>query len=238
MGLGGGDLDQICQRARELELAVILGIVERGANRGGQTLYCSSVYIDDHGTILSVHRKLMPTYDERLVWGPGDGHGLRVHPLKGFQVSRLNCWENWMPLPRASIYAQGSNVHFAHWPGSVGLTKDITRFIAMESRSFVISVGNHLTTEDFCPNIPHYDLIKSSSAQTLASGGSCISGPDGKWIVEPQTSHNTLIVAELDMDRVREERQNFDPAGHYSRPDVTKLVVNRSRQSTVQFEDQ
>ncbi|TRY75390.1 hypothetical protein TCAL_15626 [Tigriopus californicus] len=202
-----GDLTGVCTSAKDLNLVVILGIIEVGEDRGGQTLYCSSVYIDK-GEILSVHRKLMPTYDERLVWGPGDGHGLQVHPLKGFQISRLNCWENWMPLPRASLYAQGSNVHFAHWPGSVGLTKDITRFIAMES-----------------------------SAKVLATGGSCIAGPNGKWLIEPQTCHDTLLTADLDLEQVREERQNFDPVGHYSRPDVTKLIVNRTRQSTVEFKD-
>ena len=92
--------------------------------------------------IKSVHRKLQPTYDERLTWSPGDGNGLQVHPLKQFTVGGLNCWENWMPLPRTALYGQGENLHVAVWPGSDHNTKDITRFIARESRSYVLSVSS------------------------------------------------------------------------------------------------
>ena len=100
------------------------------------------VYIDQEGEIRSVHRKLQPTYDERLTWSQGDGNGLQVHALKGFRVGGLNCWENWMPLARTALYGQGENLHIAVWPGAVRNTEMITRMIAQESRSFVVSVSS------------------------------------------------------------------------------------------------
>ncbi|GER58247.1 nitrilase [Patiriisocius marinus] len=232
-----GDLDTVCTLAKKYKLATYLGIIERPLDRGGHSVYASLVYINQEGEVKSVHRKLQPTYDERLTWAPGDGNGLQVHPLKQFTVGGLNCWENWMPLPRAALYGQGENLHVAVWPGSDHNTKDITRFIARESRSYVISVSSLMDKNDFPENTPHIAKILKNCPQVLANGGSCIAGPDGEWLVEPDITTNGNIYHTLNVDRVYEERQNFDPVGHYSRPDVTKLVVNRERQSTVSFED-
>jgi nitrilase len=142
-----------------------------------------------------------------------------------------------MPLVRASLYGLGEDLHIAIWPGGVHNTQNITRFIAFESRSYVASVSGLMRKSDFPAGTPHLSAILENSKDVLADGGSCIAGPDGKWIVEPVVGEEKLIVATLDHQRVREERQNFDPVGHYSRPDVTKLTVNRERQSTVKFED-
>ncbi|WP_281541397.1 carbon-nitrogen hydrolase family protein [Maribacter aestuarii] len=232
-----GELNEICKIAKEHGIAIYLGIMERAWNRGGHSIYASLVYIDAMGEIKSVHRKLQPTYDERLTWAPGDGNGLRVHSLKQFTVGGLNCWENWMPLARTALYGQGENLHIAVWPGSDHNTKDITRFIARESRSYVVSVSAFMTKEDFPKNTPHLDAIIAKSPGILANGGSCIAGPDGEWLIEPVINKEGLIYQELDFNRVYEERQNFDPVGHYSRPDVTRLTVNRERQSTVEFKD-
>ena len=196
------------------------------------------MYIDAEGNIGSVHRKLQPTYDERLTWSAGDGHGLRVHSLKQFTVGGLNCWENWMPLPRAALYGQGENLHVAVWPGSDHNTKDITRFIAREARSFVISVSALMTPSDFPSDTPHLEELLKKAPKVLANGGSCIAGPDGEWIVKPVLDREEIIYETLDFNRVLEERQNFDPVGHYSRPDVTKLIVNRERQSTIEFDEE
>jgi len=231
-----GELDTICTLAKNHNIAIYLGIMERAANRGGHSIYASLVYINQQGEIKSVHRKLQPTYDERLTWAPGDGNGLQVHPLKEFTVGGLNCWENWMPLPRTALYGLGENLHIAVWPGSDHNTKDITRFIARESRSFVISVGSLMQKSDFPKDIPHYDKIIKNAPELLANGGSCIAGPDGEWVLEPITHKEGLFIQTINFNRVLEERQNFDVVGHYSRPDVTQLTVNRDRQSTVRFE--
>ncbi|HAF76196.1 MAG TPA: carbon-nitrogen hydrolase [Maribacter sp.] len=232
-----GELDDICELAKQHKIAIYLGLMERAKNRGGHSIYCSLAYIDNQGEIKSVHRKLQPTYEERLTWAPGDGNGLQVHDLKNFSVGGLNCWENWMPLPRATLYGLGENLHIAVWPGSDYNTADITRFIARESRSFVVSVSSLMSKTDFPDDTPHLNAILENCPETLANGGSCIAGPDGEWILPPVIDKEGLITTTIDFNRVLEERQNFDPVGHYSRPDVTKLSVNRERQSTIEIKD-
>ncbi len=234
----GGQLAPLCALARERKLTLVFGCAERGTERGGHSVYCSCVTIDARGQVASVHRKLVPTYDERLVWAAGDGHGLRVHPLGPFTLGSLNCWENWMPLPRAALYGLGEDLHVAIWPGSQRLTQDITRFIAREGRSFVLSASGLMRREDIPEGIPERERLLAACEEVLADGGSAIAGPDGKWLVEPADATEQLLVAEIDHTRVREERQNFDPSGHYSRPDVTRLVLDRRRQGTVELLDE
>lgn len=230
-----GDLDDIRTLSKQRNIAVMLGIAERASDRGGHTIYCSLVYIDAQGQIQNVHRKLMPTYEERLAWGPGDGHGLRTFGIKNFTMGALNCWENWMPLSRAALYGQGEDLHIASWPGGEHNTHDITRFIAKEGRSFVVSVSGLMRKQDFPQNTPSLEEILDNAKDTLANGASCVAAPDGSWVLEPQIGIEEIFVVELDHQLVRQERQNFDPVGHYSRPDVTQLTVNRTRQSTVKF---
>jgi nitrilase len=237
VSIEAGDLDDICTAARENAIAVYLGVMERAPDRGGHSLYASMVYIDARGAIGSVHRKLMPTYEERLVWAMGDGHGLRTHELGPFTAGGLNCWENWLPLARAALYAQGEDLHVAIWPGSLRNTADITRFIAREGRSYVVSVSGLMRRSDIPDDIPRAAMLRETADEVMANGGSCIAAPDGEWLLEPETNVESLRIAELDHRRVLEERQNMDVAGHYSRPDVTRLHVDRRRQSTADFSD-
>ncbi len=232
-----GDLDNICKVARDNDIAVYLGVMERAADRGGHSVYCSMVYVDQAGVIGSVHRKLMPTHEERLVWAIGDGNGLRTHKLGPFTAGGLNCWENWLPLARASLYAQGEDLHVAIWPGNDRNTAEITRFIARESRSFVVSVSGLMRESDIGTDLPHAELLKDVAEEVMANGGSCVAAPTGEWLLPPQVGDESLFVVELDHQQVLEERHSLDVAGHYSRPDVTRLVVNRKRQTTVEFSD-
>ncbi|KAJ9471848.1 Bifunctional nitrilase/nitrile hydratase NIT4 [Diplonema papillatum] len=231
-----GDLARVETAAKTARVAVYLGTIERAQNRGGHSLYCSLVYINKAGEIQSVHRKLMPTYDERLTWAPGDGHGLRTHSLGAFTVGGLNCWENWMPLPRASLSAQGEDF-LAVWPGSRRNTEDITRYMAKEGRSDVLSVSGLMRPCDFPETTPHRQAIIDGlkGSPYLAPGGSCLADPTGAWVIPPQDFEEGLYTATISHSKVREERQNFDPVGHYSRPDVKKLVVNRTRQSVLEI---
>ncbi len=232
-----GHLDCVCSAAKANNISVYLGVIERAQDRSGHSLYCSLVYIDQLGEIKSVHRKLQPTYEERLVWSAGDGNGLKVHSLGPFTVGGLNCWENWMPLPRTALYSQGEDLHVAVWPGGLQNTQDITRFIAKESRSYVISVSGLMRSQDMPDDLIHREDILKGHTCIISNGASCIAKPDGTWLVEPMLDEEALIVASVSNNIVRQERQNFDPTGHYSRPDVTSLIVNRKRQKITEFVD-
>ena len=229
-----GHLDPLCEVAKKNGIAIYLGTIERPHDRGGHSLYCSMVYIDQAGEIKSVHRKLMPTYEERLSWSPGDGNGLVTHSLPPFRVGGLNCWENWMPMARAAMYAQGEDLHVSIWPGNKRNTERLIPMIAMESRSYVVGVSGLFRPEDIPDDFPYAELMRKNTTESLANGGTCLAAPDGSWIVEPFVDKEDLVVATIDHQKVREERQNFDPSGHYSRPDVLKLHVNRERQSVIE----
>ena len=179
----------------------------------------------------------MPTYEERLrvVAGrrprPAGARAGAVHGGRSQLLGELDA------APRAALYAQGEDLHVAIWPGGLHDTADLTRVLAKEGRSYVLSVSGLMRPADVPAATPYREQILDGGAPFLANGGSCVSGPDGSWVIEPVIEQETLLVATLEHRRVREERHNFDPVGHYSRPDVTRLIVNRQRQSTLQIND-
>jgi nitrilase len=233
-----GDLRSICDAAREHCIWVVIGVAERPMDRGGHSIFASAVTINDQGEVVSVHRKLMPTYEERLAWAPGDANGLVAHECNGFMVGSLNCWENWMPLPRAAMQALGVNLHIAIWPGAVVNTQDITRFVARESRSYVLSASTLIRARDIPGSVPHRDRIVSSEGEVMHNGGSAAANPDGSWLLEPQADVEDVFVVELERGFVDRERQNFDPSGHYARPELLKLLVDRTRHTNAEFADE
>jgi nitrilase len=235
VSLDGPEMAEVVAAVRDHGVFTYMGITERSDSGG--TVYASYVAIDPAHGILSCHRKLMPTFDERMAWGIGDGNGLRVHEVGDFKVSGLNCWENWVPTIRHVMYAQGTQLHVAAWPGSVGLTKDITRFIALEGRCYVLSAGSLLSRESIPDEFPIKEAALAGGDALLYNGGSAIAAPDGKWVVEPVRGDEGLVIADIDVSRVRGERQNFDPAGHYFRGDVIKVEVDRTRLSPARFVD-
>jgi len=232
-----GHLDRICEAARRNAMCLVLGILERPADRG-ESVYASAVVILPDGAIGSVQRKLMPTHEERLVWAIGDGHGLRVHRLGEFTLGALNCWENWMPLARVALHAQGEDLHVALWPGNERNTREITKFMAIEGRSFVLSASGLMRPQDWSEDLEFDDRLKAAASDLpWASGGSCLCGPDGRWIIEPVNDGAGIFHADIDAAAVRRARRQFDPSGHYSRPDVFQLKVERRRQTLLKPEE-
>jgi nitrilase len=228
--VGGPEIARLVQLAADLEITVIMGLTERAQG----TTYCSLLTISRAG-IIGHHRKLIPTYDERLVWGYGDGYGLRSHLVGRARIGSLNCWENWMPQARQAMYATGEDVHFGVWPGSVKLTADITRFTAMEGRVFGVAVGGLLRRDEVPADFPLAEQLLADLDEMPFDGGTAIAGPDGSWVVEPISGREGVVVAELDLGRVAEERFTFDPTGHYSRPDILSTTVDRKRRQAVEM---
>jgi nitrilase len=208
--------------AKELKVMMMGGIAEKSS---GST-YCSLITIDENGKLINKHRKIKPTYEERLIWADGDGSGLKTVPFQGYQIGGLNCWENWIPYARASLHKQNELLHVAVWPGSDGLTKDITRFIALEGRYWVLSVSGLLRTEDLLA-LSEEDFplkaklhLEDNKGKFWQNGGTVIADPQGAFVSEPLVGKEGIVYADIDFLKTIEERQNFDYSGHYSRFDI------------------
>jgi nitrilase len=236
--IDGPEVAQLRSLASDLGVAVMVGITERGTGNGRGSTYCSLLSFDAKDGLVIHHRKLVPTYDERLVWAPGDGAGLRTHTVGAARLGALNCWENWMPAARLALYAGGEDVHIGIWPGSTGLTTDITRFIALEGRVFSVAVSGLLRADDVPDDFPLAEELREHSSAVPFNGGSAVAGPDGSWLVAPVADAEGLIVADLALPEVAEERLTFDATGHYSRPDVFVNTVRRERHTAVRFLDE
>jgi nitrilase len=235
--IDGPELAMIREAAGDLGMFLFLGATERGSRSARGSTFCTLVAIHPERGIVGAHRKLAPTHDERLVWARGDGHGLRAHEFKGWRVAGLSCWENWMPQARHALYCDGADLHVSTWPGRSTLTADITRFIAVEGRVYSVAVGGLLSLSDVPADFPMLEQIAAEYPELPFDGGSAIAGPDGGWIHSPRSGGETILYADAELSRVREERMMFDVSGHYSRPDVFETTVHRRRQQPVEFDD-
>ena len=223
--------DALATAASEAGCAVVMGINERERGRPSGTLYNTIVYLGADGRLLGKHRKLMPTYTERLVWGQGDGSTLGVFDTPLGRVGGLVCWEHWMPLARHAMHAAGEQVHAALWPTVEDIHLVASRHYAFEGRCFVIAVGSVLRRDQVPEELAifHGDTVDPDAY--LLAGGSAIIGPNGHCLAGPLGTEEAILYADLDLARIPAEHLTFDAVGHYGRPDVFTLTVNTAPQT-------
>ncbi|MFQ5826731.1 MAG: carbon-nitrogen hydrolase family protein [Dehalococcoidia bacterium] len=223
--------ERLGETARKAGVFLAIGVNERGPSG---TLYCTIVFIGRDGRLMGKHRKLVPTYHERMVWGQGDGSTLEVFDSEIGRLGGLICWEHWMPLARYALYAQGEQVHASLWPTAGETFLLACRHMAFEGRLFVVVSCSYLT-KAMLPS--DFELMEEmeSLPQVLCRGGSAIIGPDAKYLADPVYDRETIIYADIDLGQIVEEKQALDVVGHYARPEVFRLVVNRREMTPAAF---
>lgn len=222
---------RIGRAAREHGVHLVVGVVERA----GSTLYCTALFFGPDGSLLAKHRKLMPTALERIVWGQGDGSTLPALDTPVGRIGAVICWENYMPLMRTAMYAKGVQVYCAITVDDRETWLPTMRHVAFEGRCFVLSACQYLTRRD-CPAEYPAECGDDPNA-VLIRGGSCIVGPLGQVLAGPAGEGPAVLTADLDLDDIARARFDFDPVGHYARPDVFRLVVNEHPSTTVEFDN-
>jgi predicted amidohydrolase len=222
----GPEITRIARAAKKHDVVVVLGVHERVKGAPGHgTLFNTQLIMGSDGTILSRHRKLMPTFAERLVWGQGDGSGLDSVATSIGRVGSLICWEHWMPLARQAVHRSGEQIHVACWPSVHDLHQLSSRHYAFEGRCFVLAVGQIIRVRDLPKEMELPENLRRSPDAFLYNGGTAIYGPDGGLIVGPVYDREEIVVADLDLSRIAEEAMALDVTGHYDRPDVFEFRV-------------
>jgi nitrilase len=218
----GPDADRLGEIAREHEVWLVTGVNEIDPKRPG-TLYNALLYHGPDGRLARHHRKLVPTNHERMIWGQGDGGGLRAIETEIGRIGGLICWENYMPLARFSLYESGIEIYVASTADDGDEWQATLVHIARESRAYVIAPCHFQRAGSYPDDFPLRDELEGRDV--LGRGGSAILAPDGSYLAGPLYGEEGILYAELDPQRLLEERQRFDPAGHYHRPDVFRLKV-------------
>ena len=240
--LDGRYITRLRKAAAKSGVYVIMGLHERA----GRTLYNTTLYLSPDPADFAYHRKLIPTYTERLIWGRGDGSTLATLETKWGLIGGLICWEHWMPLARAAMHAKNEAIHIAQWPTVKPLHQLASRHYAFEGQCFVVAVGTVLTKGDVLAGVatlsaPHKDarqLLSSmpgEDSRELMSGGSCVIAPDSEYISEPVTSQAGIFYADIDLQRLTAGNLTLDTSGHYARPDIFQLRVDDHPQIDVSF---
>ena len=234
--VGSPSTDALGEATARASAWVTIGINEKEEH--GSTLYNTQLYFSPDGALAAAHRKLVPTGGERLVWGMGDGSTLEVIDTPFGRLGGLTCWENYMPLARAALYAKGIEIYVAPtWDNSPVWVSSM-QHIAKEGRMFVIGVNFCMTAADVPADMPSRDELYGGADDWMSKGNSVIVGPHGNILAGPLVGEEGIIYADLDVAEAHKARHEFDPVGHYSRADVLQLHVRTDAARAVVFEEE
>jgi nitrilase len=233
--LDAGDLKPLQDAAAERGVFVVVGVHEREGSFSGGTLYNALVTIGPDGAILNRHRKLVPTNPERMVWGQGDGSGLRVARTGIGRLGGLICWENYMPLARFALYAEGVEIYVAStWDSGDGWLSTM-RHIASEGRCWVLGSGCAIRASDIPADFPGRADLFPDADEVLNPGDSVVVSPSGQVVAGPLHDRHEIVYADIDVEESARQHRTMDVAGHYGRSDVFRLTIDRTRRVPVIF---
>jgi len=233
--LAADDLAPLCEAAIKHQVTIVCGMDERESGLSRTTLYNSVVIIGPEGQVINRHRKLMPTNPERMVWGFGDATGLKVVDTPAGRIGTLICWENYMPLARYALYAQGIEIYIAPTYDAGDNWISTMRHIAKEGGCWVVGCGTVLREGDIPADFPGREALYPEADEWINPGDSVVVAPGGEVVAGPLRGEEGILYAEIDRERVGRARRNLDIVGHYARPDIFQLHVNSAPQSPVVF---
>lgn len=226
----GKETDKIGALAQKHRMSIVIGaneIIKKGKASG--TVYNTLLTFDEKGRLANHHRKLVPTYTERIIYGQGDGHGLQVTATSVGKVGALVCWEHWMPLTRQALHDEAEDIHIAAWPTVHDKHLIASRQYAFEGRCFVLAAGQIMKASEFPQELTLPSELANDLDKLVLNGGSCIIDPRGEFIIPPMYDKEGFVTAEIDLsDRIKEQ-MTLDVSGHYQRPDVFDFQVNKAR---------
>ncbi|MFI9629919.1 carbon-nitrogen hydrolase family protein [Streptomyces sp. NPDC052042] len=226
----GDHMQALCRAAATHGINVVMGFNERRGPHSA-SLFNSSATISSQGELLGVHRKLLPTHTERLVWTPGDADGLRAHDTSAGRIGSLVCWEHWHPLARHALHHSDEQIHVALWPDMPEAHRLASRSYAFEGRCFVVNAATWLPVTDVPPEIRDayaQGIGADADSEAFFPGGSSVAGPDGQWHTEPVLGR-AMILADIDLDETIAYKHDLDVTGHYDRPDIFQWSIRNTR---------
>lgn len=227
--ISNNDLSKVQKLLSDNNMYGIFGANETVASgKGNSTIYNTIFTIDNNGDIVNHHRKVMPTYTEKLVHGPGDAQGLNAIDTDHGRIGSLICWEHWMPITRQVMHDAAEDLHIALWPYAKELHQLASRHYAVEGRCHVIAVGQIMDIKELPESLSISDKIKLEG-NLIMKGGCAIYGPDGSVILEPQYGQREIFYQDLNLKSNIKEKMNLATSGHYQRHDLFDYSVNRNR---------
>lgn len=238
VSIPGPTADDLCQAARDTGIFVSIGINEPNDNASGGSLFNSNILIDPEGNLFGRHQKLVPTVAERTVWTYGDPSTMEVHDTKIGKLGGLICHENYMPLPRYSLYARGIEIYLAPTYDEGDTWQSTLRHIGKEGRVYVVGCCMVLRKEDVLSHFPQLGPYYKEAAEWINSGNSMIADPEGNVLAGPLSKKEGILYAEVDPSAIRNARWNLDVAGHYARPDVFQLTMRSTPTPILRIEDE